>query len=556
MTFRAPLGQADFAQIRRQGLVYVDKSQLIVDLLEDSALVVLLPRPRRFGKTTNLSMLRAWFERVSDGADRADLFQDLEVWRSAQARAHFQRYPVIALTLKELKPTSWEACLADLRLLLADCYQQHEWLLSWPGLRAGDRRRYEAVLSGEAPPELLRRALLDLSALLHEATGEQVVLLIDEYDTPIHAGWLHGYYDEVIGFFRVFLGAALKDSPHLARGVLTGILRVSKESIFSDLNNLRVYTLLREEYSAAFGFTEEEVQVLAEQADAGALLPEIRRWYNGYRFGNATIYNPWSILSFLSSRDRELRPYWVNTSGNELIGQLITQGQAQASQALEILLRGGRVRQPIEDGLVLPDLRRDANAVWTLLLYSGYLRPAAIYEAGREVDLEIPNQEVMLAFDLLLQRWMRGQVGGSGEVDALLRAMLRGDVESFEDGLSTLVIHAMSSLDGGRTPEQVYHAFTLGLLVQLRATHRVESNPESGFGRADVLVIPRTPGQAGVVLEFKRVREQDTPEGALQAALQQIADRRYAAKLEDAGAAPVWVYGVVFDGKRVRVGMG
>ena len=554
MPFRAPTGLSDFAALRRGGLTYVDKSHLITALTQDSSLVVLLPRPRRFGKTTNLSMLRYFYERDPRGEDRTDLFQDLAVWSSEAARAHFQRYPVISISLKEIKPASWAECLADLSGVLSSLYQEHGWALDHPAATAADREVWSAVAQRKADPTTLKRSLLLLSDLLHRASGERAVILIDEYDTPIHAGWLSGYYREVVDFFRVFLGAGLKDNTHLARGVLTGILRVSKESIFSDMNHLAVYSLLRPEYSACFGFTEEEVQALAESAGATDHLPVMRRWYNGYLIGGRTIYNPWSVLNFLASADREARAYWVNTSSNELIGRLITTGDPQLTADLEHLLAGGKVRKPIDEGLVLTDLDERSDAVWSLLLWSGYLKPAAIHKSGREVTLAVPNREVMLAYDTLLQRWMQRATGGSAEVNLLLAAMLKGDVELFEDGLQRLVAHALSFHDtAGRDPERVYHAFTLGLLVQLRSTHKVASNRESGLGRADVLVIPRRAGRPGVVIEFKRVREHETPDTALQAALAQIQSKAYAAQLFDAGASVVHAYGVVFDGKKVRV---
>ena len=556
MTFRAPTGTSDFAQLRREDLVYVDKSALITDLVADTSRVILLPRPRRFGKTTNLSMLRYYFERPPHGEDRSDLFQDLAVWSSAEARPHFQRYPVIALTFKEIKPSAWPKAQDDLRALIAAMAQEHAWLLDHPGVSELDRAALRALMVQATNNSGLKRALLLLSRLLHQATGAPCVILIDEVDTPIHAGWLNGYYREIVDFFRVFLGAGLKDNAHLYKGVLTGILRVSKESIFSDLNHLAVYSLIRKEYSTAFGFTEDEVTALAELAGATAQLPEIRRWYNGYLIGKTTVYNPWSVINYLSSKDQVFRAYWVNTSSNDLVGQLITSGDDTLSHDMETLLAGGRVRKPILEGLVLPDLEHSSDAVWSLLLWSGYLKPTAVHKDGLEATLAVPNREVMLAFDQLLNRWMGRATGGSPEVAILLKAMLQGDVERFEDSLQRLVVHALSFYDlDKRDPERVYHAFVLGLLVSLRTTHKVQSNRESGLGRADVLVLPRRPGKPGVVLEFKRLRPTETPQTALDAAMAQIQTRDYAATLRDAGASAVRAYGVVFDGKALHVRM-
>lgn len=554
MRFRAPVGSDDFAQLRRERLEYVDKTRLVAELVADTSRVVLLPRPRRFGKTTNLSMLRYFFEWTPNGPDRAPLFEDLAVWGEPEARAHFAAHPVLALTLKELKAASWERCQADLASLVAQLYGQHGWLLEHPSMSAPDRELFRALWTGEAGPTAIERALLTLSSWLHRATGREVVILIDEYDTPIHLGWLGGWYREIVDFFRVFLGAALKGNPALWKGVLTGILRISKESIFSDINNLAVYTVTRARYSDAFGFTAPEVQALAARAGAPESVPELRRWYNGYRFGQTTIYNPWSVMSFLASEDRQPRPYWVNTSSNELVGRLITRGSEQLSHDLETLLAGGRVRKRIDEGLILPDLDERTDAIWSLLLWSGYLKATALHRGGLEATLAVPNREVMLAYDLLLQRWMERAAGDSAEIAVMLRAMLAGETDRFEDGLSRLVCTALSFHDvGGRDPERVYHAFVLGLLVQLRATHKVQSNRESGLGRADVLVLPRRPGRAGAVLEFKRVRDGDSPEAALASALDQIQARAYATVVTEAGASAVHCYGVVFDGKAVRV---
>ena len=557
MTFRAPIGTDDFAQLRREGLVYVDKTSLISDLVQDGARVVLLPRPRRFGKSTNLSMLRYFFEHPPAGEDRADLFEGLAVAQDPAAQAHAQRYTVLAITLKEIKATSPAKFRSDMSSLLAALYAEHRDALDHPSISDFERSTLRAILHRTADQTTLERGLLDLSRMLHRATGRPVVILVDEYDTPILAGWTHGYYAEVVDFFRIFLGSALKGNPSLYKGVLTGVLRIAKESIFSPgsratMNHLAVYGLLRDRYSTAFGFTEAEVVTLAAQADASHLLPQIRRWYNGYRCGEATLYNPWSVLNFLSSEDFVPRPYWVNTSTNDLVGQLITTGRDEISLDLEQLLTGGKVRKRIDDALVLPDIPHHPEGVWGLLLFSGYLKAVAVDRHG-VVTLAIPNREVKQAYEHLLQRWLHAASGGSLEVNSLLQAMLRGEVDAFESRLDTLVLQVLSSFDGRRTPEQVHHAFVLGMLVQLRSTHRVESNPESGHGRADVLVIPRRVGRPGVVLEFKRLRPDETPETAMASALRQIETMRHTTRLEDAGANPVLRYGIVFDGKRVIV---
>ncbi|WP_437723046.1 AAA family ATPase [Sorangium sp. So ce861] len=557
MSLSLPLGISNFRQLRELGLAYVDKTGLICDLLDrPGAQVVLLPRPRRYGKTLNLSMLRCFFER--QGEDLSALFEGLFVWNAGAAyRAHFQRYPVIDLTFKEIKASSWEHALDGIRRKIQALFLEHRELLDSGALSAWEMQRYEAILDGSADLALYERALLDLSGYLHGRHGERVIILVDEYDQPLHAGYVSGYLREILDFTRVFLGAGLKDNPHLQRAVLTGTLRIARESIFSGLNHLAVYSLLRREFRTAFGFTEAEVEALLERAGRRAELPTVRSWYNGYVFGGEVVYNPWSVISYLASEDRRARPYWVSTSTNELIQELLEHHAFAVQAEMETLLAGGAIEQRLDENVVLWDLRERPSALWPLLVFSGYLKaeesPGWPEDEEPPYLLSIPNREVRQVYTATFSRWLETRLRRQGgSLDRLLASLFAGDADGFARELQAFVIEVLSYHDlGGPMPERIYQVFLVGLLSALAPSHQVRSNRESGLGRPDVLIRPLLPGRPGVILELK-VAGQRTLEEALDEGLSQIASRDYAAELRAAGAAPVHALAVAFDGKIVR----
>jgi ABC-type cobalamin/Fe3+-siderophores transport system ATPase subunit len=552
---RFAVGTSDFRKLRHNKAAYVDKTGFVEAVLANPAEVLLIPRPRRFGKTLNLSTLRYFVEKSNE--DRTYLFQDLAVWRSTEARQHFGRYPVIYLTFKDVKQQSWESCFADMAGLVAEVYGQHSYLLEGDTLEPHEKEVFAALLQRRAAPELCRNALRTLSRHLYERHGEPVVILIDEYDTPLHEAFARGYYDEAVAFFRNFLSSGLKDNEYLFKGVLTGILRVAKESLFSGLNNLAVYTLLRPEFATSFGFTEDELRALTEELGEPDLLNELRDWYNGYLFGGQMIYNPWSVVSFLASTSREPRPYWVDTSSNELLERLLFRKGLGLRNDMELLLRGETISKRVEEDIVLRDLERTPDAVWSLLLFSGYLRPASGVEREQQTSITIPNKEVRHAFEKLTRSFIEQQLGGGDEVQRMLDAMFRGDGKTFERYLARFLLTSMSYLDPAvREPEKVYHAFVLGILLWLRPEYEVISNIESGFGRVDLRVRPWQPGHAGVVLELKVLDASETAEHALESALGQIEEKSYTAPLVECGAQPIHTYAVVFDGKQVWVRRG
>ena len=519
-------------------------------------MVVLLPRPRRFGKTLAMSLLKTFFEPCEQ--DRSAWFEELEVWRAGpEVRSRFGRHPVISLSFKDVKARSWEGCLEGLRDVIGRECARHARLE--PGLSGRDRERFAALQDQRCPLPVLHSSLLDLSRWLQDHHGAPVVILIDEYDTPIHAGFTHGYYDEVVTFFRGFLSAGFKGNPHLYRGCLTGILRVAKEGLFSGLNNVKTFGILETRFADCFGLTGPEVEGLLEGLDAPERLDEVRSWYDGYQFGGGlTIYNPWSVLNYASDLPPWPRPYWKNSGGDDVLRGLLMDRAVLDRSDVETLLSGGSVWKVIDDHVVLRDAYRTEEAAWGLLLFSGYLNAVETRQdaSGRlSHRLSLPNKEVHLAFEDAVVSWTSSRLSGA-TLDAMLTAMLEGDVHNFEHILGRIAIDTLSYHDVAREQsEHVFHLFLLGMLVRLAPRYRVRSNREAGYGRADILISPRGGEGAGVVLELKATRGRD-PERVLDEALAQIEDRGYVAELEAEGVTEVRVYGAVVDGKRVAVRRG
>ena len=570
---RLPIGISDFRKLREPGIIYVDKSDFVTQVLASGAQVVLLPRPRRFGKTVNLSTVRCFVEKSDE--DRSALFEGLKVWGSAEARQHFQRYPVIWLTFKDVKAGRFEEAFAAIRVEIQRAHEAHTYLLDRGRLRPEEAEAFQKILRGEGPVQLYASSLLELSKQLAEHHGQGAFILIDEYDTPIHAATTPEDERKLLDFFRVFFSAGLKDNPHLFKGVLTGILRIERDSLLLSLNNVVVYSLIRSEYATCFGFTEAEVKGLAARVGAEDALPDIEAWYNGYRFGGQVIYNPWSVINFLASEDRVPRPYWVHTSSDDLLRRIILAHGIGQDGELETLLQGGEIRKIIDDRVALRDLDRTPETVWSLLLFTGYLKAVEVRQEDTQTVavLSIPNREVLSVYRTIFRAWLEERVGGPRQVDRLLAALLAGDAETCEEILYQL-LQSFSALDvagrvGARramagfdpeaevvlTPEQVYHVFVVSVLLGLQPKFTVRSNRESGLGRYDVMIVPRTPGQPGVVLELKvrNRRKRESMTSAMTSALAQLRDRDYAAELRAAGADPIHEMGIVFDGRDVRV---
>ncbi len=536
-------GTSDFPKLREGGFLDVEKSRFISEVLARNAEVQLYPRPRRFGKTLSMSMLQTFLE---IGPDQSALFSDLAVWKDPLSRQHFQKHAVIALSFRSVKPERWEEARALLEEVVTEELRRHLPRLRQSGIGPELLKPLEEVDQGR----FSLRILWSLCRALFAATGERVVILIDEYDGPILHAWTAGYFDQIAGWFRTFLTEGLKDNPTLHRGVLTGVLRVAKESMFSSLNNVQVYSLL-DRKTELFGFTEAEVEGLLKVYGRETEAEEIRRWYNGYRFGDSTVYNPWSILHVLAEPEAPLKPYWLATAGrNELVRELLLKSSDLESQ-FTTLLGGGTIEVRVDENVVLRDM--NPTDVWSLLLFSGYLKAVDHRQEGSRIQAKvaIPNQEVASIWQDSFVMWLE-QLGGS--VEPLHQALLTGNAEKVQDLLQKLLLRHVSSHDVAHTQaEAFYHAFVLGLLVTMEKTHFVRSNREDALGRADVLIIPKTAGQPGVVLEFKKQKGKGSLATHAAAALRQIAARGYGVELEAAGAVPIQKFGISFAGKELVV---
>lgn len=562
---RMPIGIDDFKTIHERNLYYVDKSLFIKDIIDDGAEVNLIARPRRFGKTLNLSMLRYFFEKTTD--DHSYLFQSLDIWAQGHGYRQEQgKYPVIALTLKSLKAPDWATNYEILRSLLSAEFLRHRAVYDSGRLAGQDRIVFEKMMNREASDADYAVSLALLSRLLHLFHGEKVVILVDEYDTLLNEAYSRGFYEEAVGFLRVLLGEAFKNNIHLRKGVLTGIFRVAKESVFSGLNNLKVSTILQDEYRGFFGFSETEVQRILNDFQLSDKVAEVTSWYNGYRFGEerpVTIFNPWSIAQYADQQ--KLISYWVNTSDNLIVRQLITERSSGAVQQLVEDLLERRPIGPIriDDTIVYREIERSPEAVWSFLLMSGYLKPVQIERRtqgllrGLYITLAVPNEEVYGFFAEMLAAWFSDTIKG-GAVEALLHALTVGDIATFSGMFRETVLHMFSYSDVGEDrAESFYHAFVLGLLVYLTDQYEVRSNRESGYGRYGVMIIPRHPGSGrkGIIIEFKKVDRynEKSLDDALAAAIRQSEEKRYEAELHDRGVHEVVKLAIAFMGKQVKV---
>lgn len=552
-----PMGISDFKEMREKDFYYVDKTFCIKELVEAQSKVVLLPRPRRFGKTLTLSMLRYFFEKSNES--QAALFDGLAVSQFPEIMKHQGQYPVIFFTFKEAKQPGWEACFTEIMRVIRHEYERHAYLLESNFLLAYDRTLFKNIMMQHDDPALYRSALKNLSYYLEQYHGVKPIILIDEYDAPVHGGYEHGYYDKIIDFIRSFLGAGLKDNNSLNFSVITGILRIAKESIFSGLNNIVVYSLINNKYAESFGFTQGEVDELLTAYNLTNLSEEIKHWYNGYTVGkNTGIYNPWSIINFVNNR--ELGPYWLNTSDNLLVKRLVTQSPPEVKQELELLLTGHALEKKLNESLVLTALEREEGALWSLLLQTGYLSCKEIFLKGRVLTalLCIPNEEVRSFYDDLIEYWMTHNSSAFTYLQ-MLAALTSGQIESFKDYFTAVLLNSVGLFDtGGQQAEKFYHALVLGMLVSLSETHDVISNRESGFGRYDIMIIPKEltgPDAAhkpGIIIEFKSVnkRTKETLKKAAENALAQIEERQYHAQLVARGVKKIIKLAIAFDGKK------
>ncbi|MFZ3130298.1 MAG: AAA family ATPase, partial [Desulfosporosinus sp.] len=465
MRKRIAIGVSDFRKMLTEGCYYVDKSLFIKDILEDGSEIVLLPRPRRFGKTLNMSMLRYFFEKSTQ--DNRELFVDLAIGQELACMAKQGRYPVIYLSFKELKNDNWEDCLDSFKFMIWQEYERHSYLLESDILNEENRAYYQVISNRSAGLIDYQMALSKLGKYLNEYHKQKVIILIDEYDVPIQQAYLKQYYDPLVSFMRNFMTAVLKDNDYLEKAVLTGVMRVARESLFSGLNNLSVKTLLNKSYSTQFGFIEAEVEELLEYYGIESQLEEVRNWYNGYFFGNTVVYNPWSVLQYTQNWEEGLQPYWVNTSDNEIVHRLISRGGPALKMELEDLLQGTAVVKTINQNISMGEVEKNDQNVWSFLLFSGYLKPLSrdIIDGEMICSLAIPNREVQTIYRDIVKSWFSDSVH-SDFLKTMLKSLTSGQIEVFAGHFREYVQSSFSYFDtGGKVSEKVYHAFVLGLLV-------------------------------------------------------------------------------------------
>jgi hypothetical protein len=551
----SPLGLSDFRQVIERNTYYVDKTTMVRAVVEGAA-IQLHCRPRRFGKTLNLSTLRYFFD--CEGAYR-HLFEGLAVAQDGEMMQHQGRYPVIALSFKDVKMSNYTSAMQALTTLLYEEWARHSALA---GISEYDDHLADmaaTVRVGEVKEFLFRDSIKRLANLLYAHHGAPVVLLIDEYDTPLVEAWLKGYYDDMIEFMRPLLGGALKDNNSIFKGVLTGILRVAKESLFSGLNNFVSSAGLEADgFADKFGFTEPEVvALLAYRCLNGREMEDVRDWYDGYRYGGIPVYNPWSILNFAFAAEPALKPHWVNTGGHDLLKRLFFGKETDVKAQLSTFMRGESLYAQVDEFLTFRGLETNPNAILSLMYFAGYLRAGGQKTEKDRIhrELSIPNKEVKLAYEDTLLAWFNEDLSRSFN-DALLEALTTGDVLTFGEGLAKFVLKVASFYDTAddRT-EHFYHAFLLGLLARLDAEYHIRSNRESGFGRYDICLIPQDISRKGIVMEIKAVRPQrgETLPGRLAEARAQILNNQYDAELISHGVTDILRLAIAVEGKQVIV---
>jgi len=548
---KLPIGISNYKELIENDCYYVDKTLFIKEFWEEPGKVILIPRPRRFGKTLNLSMLRYFFEHTN--VDNSNLFSNTSVWQDESIRELQGQFPVIFLTFKDIKENNWKSCYIKLREVIANEFKRHFHTLKQT-IASYDIEKYLSLLNENATEETYSTSLLFLTQLLHDHYKKKVIVLMDEYDAPIHEAYVNKYYSNVIEFFRSFFASVFKDNSYLERGLMTGILRAAKEGIFSGLNNLDVYSITHNKFQDKFGFTQNEVKQLLNDQNLPGKLSEIQEWYNGYLFGETTIYNPWSLNMYAKERGI-LLSYWANTSDNQLIKRLLIYTSEDVKKDLEALLNGQTIKTEIDEAVIFPGIERNPIALWSLLLFTGYLTytKKEILRSELICVLTIPNLEIKILYEKLIKNIIEDAFSISN-AKILLTALTTGNTEVFSELLQEFVSSSMSVFDlPNNEQEKSYHLFILGLLVYLMDTYEVKSNRESGFGRYDIMLIPKDPNGLGIVIEFKKATDDETIEQTAHKALEQIKQKNYVQELKSRNIHNIKLMGIAFLGKKVLV---
>ena len=542
-----PVGIEDFKELIQEGYYYIDKTLLIDEMLMNKSKVTLFTRPRRFGKTLNMSMIKYFFD-VKDKEENKKLFENLKVSNS-EYMSEQGKYPVIFISLKDLKEDTWEECLESIKDIMYKIFNEYNFLRE--KLNVVEKRQFDKIWEIIGNERNFKTSLLDLSNYLNKYYGEKVIILIDEYDAPIINAFDKGYYNEAISFFQIFYSSALKTNNSLKYGILTGITRIIKEGIFSGLNNLYVNTILSKDYSEYFGLLESEVIEMLEYFDMKYKIEEVREWYNGYIFGESKVYNPWSIVNYV--REKKIKAYWANVSGNTLLENMLDHAGESVYDDLKRFTDGESIEKYILDGTTIKSLLNNDDEIWQLLLYSGYLTKD---EKQKEIDvtseytdvynLRIPNKEIRKYFgNMFLNRFFGTEV----KTNILIKALENGDIKKFEKTLGEIMINMLSHFDLDKEMEKIYQVFMIGLVGFLMGKYEIISNDESGYGRYDLAMIPIKSNEKAYLMEFKISKTKKGMEERAQKALKQM----YDTKLKARGVKNILKIGVAFYGKEVKV---
>ncbi len=562
------IGNESFQEIRENDCFYIDKTSFIKEWWENMDKSTLITRPRRFGKTLNMNMLECFFS--NKYKDRGDLFDGLDIWKEGQYRELQGTYPVIFISFAKIKQNNYTDTIAGIKRIICDVIQKYYFLKDWQGLTDEEKNNLKSITYG-MDDLTAQEAIASISNYLSRYYGKKVIILLDEYDTPMQEAYVNGYWEELVAFTRSFFNATFKTNPYLERAIMTGITRVSKESIFSDLNNLEVITTLSPKYETAFGFTEEEVFNALDEQGLSDKKDVVKMWYDGFKFGEKNdIYNPWSIINYLDKK--KIATYWADSSSNGLINSLVQKGSPYIKTMMETLINGKAINVRIDEQIVFSELDYSEDAVWSLMLASGYLKVISseelnlIRESENEYELALTNREILFMFRKMILRWF---TPAKHETNEFIKVLMNGYVESMNEYMNDVALQTFSSFDSGKkesakkAPENFYHGFVLGLMVDQTENYLIISNRESGYGRYDIMLEPIDKSNEklpGIVIEFKVInpKKETTLEDTVEAALEQIEEKKYDAELIKRGVKKenIHHYGFAFKGKEVLIESG